>query len=309
MEQNTGGSNASPTASVSPIGRFAPSPTGPLHTGSLLAALASFLEAKAGGGRWLVRMEDLDPPRETPEAARDILLALEKLGLHWDGPVAYQSRRHRAYAEALDKLARLERIYPCDCTRQALLEAGGIHGNRCRSRNRLPGQPRALRFQVGEGVLRFDDKLQGPQCFDLARDIGDFVVKRKDGYYAYQLAVVVDDAWQGVTEVVRGVDLLDSTPRQIRLQRVLGLPTPAYAHVPVIVNALGQKLSKQHFARPLELDRPSTLLVKALGWLGQQPEPGLAAARPEEVLRWAVRHWNPAPLRGVRRLPEPAQQD
>lgn len=290
-------------------GRFAPSPTGPLHAGSLIAALASYLDARAAGGRWLLRVEDLDPPRESPQAARAILQALETLGLHWDGEVLYQSTRHEAYREALEDLRARGLAFACDCSRQDVQDAGGVYPGTCRERQDPPAGPHAMRCRVPEpgdpaGLIVFDDRFQGRQDFDLGRDIGDFVIRRKDGLYAYQLAVVVDDAWQGVNQVIRGIDLLDSTPRQIHLQRLLRLPTPAYGHFPVIVNALGQKLSKQHFAAALELREPRRTLLRALRQLRQSPDPSLADGSCEDILRWAVEHWKPGVLQGVKQIPE-----
>src|ERR1700742_4386809 len=242
-------------------GRFAPSPTGPLHIGSLMAAVGSYLEAKAQGGRWLLRMEDLDPPREVPGAADGILRDLEKLGFKWHGPVLYQSRRRDAYEEALAKLG--SQIFPCACSRSEIADSalagieGPVYPGTCRD-GLAPGKTaRSLRVRVRSEDIGFDDALQGPIHQDLAKDIGDFVVRRADGCHAYQLAVVVDDAAQGVTHVVRGADLLLSTPRQIHLQTLLGLSHPSYMHLPVAVNAAGEKLSKQTGARPLDLSQPA----------------------------------------------------
>src|SRR5207245_6482196 len=268
------------------IGRFAPSPTGPLHLGSLIAALASWLDARAAGGQWLVRIEDLDRPRSVPGAADEILRALEGLGLHWDGEVVYQSRRDALYSAALDKLRA--HTYWCSCTRREIADSSlalatdgaHIYPGTCRTRKAPEG--RALRIRTGSEEIRFHDRLQGAQSQVLERDIGDFVLYRADGLYAYQLAVVVDDAGQGVTDVVRGADLLDSTPRQIYLQRLLGLPTPRYLHVPVALDAAGEKLSKQTSAAPIESDPRA--LRRALGFLGQ-PEAA--------TLEQALRGWNP----------------
>ena len=268
-------------------GRFAPSPTGPLHMGSLIAALASWLDARAAGGRWLVRIEDLDRPRAVPGAADDILRALERLGLHWDGEVVYQSRRDALYSAALDKLRA--HTYWCSCTRREIADSSlalatdgaHIYPGTCRTRKAPEG--RALRIRTGSEEIRFHDRLQGAQSQVLERDIGDFVLYRADGLYAYQLAVVVDDAAQGVTDVVRGADLLDSTPRQVYLQHLLGVPTPRYLHVPVAVNAAGEKLAKQTGAAPIELSFQT--VRAALRFLGQPDA---------ENLREAVRNWNAA---------------
>jgi glutamyl-Q tRNA(Asp) synthetase len=272
-------------------GRFAPSPSGPLHFGSLVAALASWLDARAAGGRWLVRIEDLDAPREQPGAAAEILRALERLGLAWDGPVEYQSRRQQRYRTALEKLA--PHTYWCGCSRREIADSSlglasdgaRIYPGTCRG-GLAPGKrPRTLRVRSREEEICFDDRVQGRQCQRLAREVGDFVLQRADGQFAYQLAVVVDDADQGVTDVVRGADLLDSTARQIHLQRLLDVPTPRYLHVPVVLNAAGEKLSKQTGARALDLSRPQGELRKALAHLGQPETDSLAEA---------LRDWNPA---------------
>lgn len=273
------------------IGRFAPSPSGPLHFGSLVAATASYLDARHHHGQWLLRMEDLDPAREPPEAAGQILAALELHGLHWDGPVLYQSRRLGAYAEALKTLESQQRLFACTCSRQQIQADGGVYDGRCRL-SKLPGTGTALRVRVDDTIIRFDDRIQGSQSQSLAQDCGDFVLLRKDGLFAYQLAVVVDDAAQGITDVVRGSDLLDSTPRQNFLQSILNLPTPRYAHIPVAVNAEGQKLSKQHFARPLDLRQVVPSLLQALDFLGQRPEAALASGTAQDVLQWGVEHWD-----------------
>ena len=239
------------------IGRFAPSPTGLLHIGSLLTALASYADARAHGGRWLVRMEDLDPPREMAGAADDILRTLEAFGFEWDGGVAYQSRRYDLYHEALGRLKAKGLVYPCDCSRkdwQAVARAGadGFVYNGCcagldpqRALHKTP----AWRVRVPDEIIGFDDAVVGHYAQNLAHDIGDFVLLRADGFWAYQLAVVADDAAQGITHIVRGQDLLVSTPRQLWLQRALDTPEPHYAHLPLLVNGAGQKWSKQTLAR------------------------------------------------------------
>lgn len=280
------------TAAHSVIGRFAPSPSGDLHFGSLLAALASFLDIRQRGGRWLLRIEDLDPHREPPGAADRILRLLELFGLHWDGTVVYQSQRLEAYSEALKQLDSLGLTYPCSCNRRRVRALGGRYDGHCA---RYPGsvqEPAAVRVQVPPDPIGFEDRIQGPQSFSLATTCGDFIIRRKDGLFAYQLAVAIDDAWQQVSEVLRGADLLDSTPRQIHLLRALGLPVPSYAHIPVASNTHGQKLSKQHFARPLEEKRASIHLHEALAFLGQQPPGELLGAAPEELLQWGIAHWD-----------------
>ena len=281
------------------VGRFAPSPTGPLHFGSLLAALASWLDARAAGGRWLVRIEDLDAPRTQPGAADEILRTLERFGLHWDGAVLYQSRRCALYQAALGNLEK--KTYWCGCTRREIadsslgLAADGaqIYPGTCRAGIAAGKAARALRLRTTSGEISYTDRVQGRQRQFLEREIGDFVLLRADGQFAYQLAVVVDDAAQGVTDVVRGADLLDSTARQIHLQRLLGYSTPRYLHVPAAVNAKGEKLSKQTGARPLELARRDQELRRALSFLGQ-PE--------TEELSQAVRNWNPALIPARRAL-------
>lgn len=286
------------------IGRFAPSPTGPLHMGSLVAALASYLDAHSSNGKWLLRMEDLDPPRESQEAADAILFALDALGLHWDGPVLYQSQRYPAYEEAIADLKHRNLVFACDCTRQDIQQAGGVYPGTCRNRQLDSSSDTALRCLVADTDITFEDSLQGLQCQQLVNEVGDFVIRRKDGLYAYQLAVVVDDGYQQVSHIVRGIDLMDSTPRQIYLQQLLGLPQPAYTHIPVIVNHQGQKLSKQHKASPIDPAKPVTLLLQALDYLQQAPDPALADATPADILTWACLHWRPAALIQKTELPE-----
>lgn len=246
------------------VGRFAPSPTGPLHIGSLVAAVGSWLFARHSGGRWLVRMEDLDTPRVRPGSADDILGALLRYGLEWDGEIVWQSQRHPLYHDALDRLRRKGLAYDCGCSRAELqrlasapltgdADAAGVYPGRCR--NGLPdgAVARAVRFRAPEKLIAFDDLVRGRIDSNVARDTGDFVILRADGVWAYQLAVVVDDAEQGVTQVVRGGDLVDSTARQVALQEALELPTPGYAHLPLVVNADGSKLGKRDGALPLPL--------------------------------------------------------
>ena len=268
-----------------PTGRFAPSPSGPLHFGSLVAALASWLDARATGSRWLVRIEDLDTPRVKHGAADEILRALGRLGLCWDGEVIFQSARTALYEQAL---ARLRDTYLCGCSRREIadsavsLAADGaqVYPGTCRAELPAGKIARALRVRVA-GTVSFDDRVQGSVNQDLDLEVGDFVLRRADGQFAYQLAVVVDDADQGVTDVVRGADLLESTPRQIYLQRLLGLPTSRYLHVPVAVDARGEKLSKQTGAPVIGKED----LRRALLFLGQPAS---------ETLAEAVRAWDPA---------------
>lgn len=276
--------------SVGPYrGRFAPSPTGPLHFGSLVAAVGSYLQARSRAGEWLVRMEDVDTPRTVPDADRDILETLASFGMEWDGPVLYQSRRSRRYGAALDGLSNARLAYPCGCSRRDI--AGAVYPGFCRN-GLAPGKsPRSIRVLTEGQRIAFEDRLQGPFTQDLDTGVGDFVIRRADGLFAYQLAVVVDDAEQGVTEVVRGSDLLDSTPRQILLQRLLGLPTPGYVHLPIAVDERGDKLSKQTRALPVDPRHPGPLLCQVLTFLGHQPPEELIHAPLPELWAWAIHVW------------------
>jgi glutamyl-Q tRNA(Asp) synthetase len=279
-------------------GRFAPSPTGPLHFGSLVAALGSFLDARARGGDWLVRMEDLDPPRVAPGAADGILGALRACGFEWDGAVVRQSERSDAYHAALHRLRQAGRVYPCVCSRREIADSalagvdGPVYPGTCRAGVPAGKAARALRLSTREATVEFIDAVQGRVAHDLEREFGDFVLYRADEVYAYQLAVVVDDAEQGITDVVRGADLLGSTPRQIFVQELLGLPRPRYAHLPVAVNAAGEKLSKQTFAAPLDASRPLPALAAALDFLGQCPPAELARGTLKEFWDWALQNWD-----------------
>lgn len=278
-------------------GRFAPSPTGPLHSGSLIAAVASYLEAKVRGGQWLLRIEDVDAPRCSTAAASEILSMLDALGMMWDGEVVWQSRRTGAYAAALDSLKAAGLVFACGCTRRELADSAiapdgaAIYPGTCRRGLAEGREARAWRLRVDDAHISFDDAIQGCIASDLARDAGDFILLRADGLFAYQLAVVVDDAAAGITNVVRGADLLDSTPRQIYLQQCLGVPTPAYAHLPVAVNAAGEKLSKQTRAKPVDATRPGPALVAALEFLGQRPPAELSRATPDTIWTWARENW------------------
>lgn len=295
-------------------GRFAPSPTGPLHFGSLLAATGSWLDARAHGGEWLLRIEDLDPPREPPGAADEILRALERFGLHWDGEILFQSRRQAAYDDALATLSAAGWAYPCLCSRKDVAEANarlGRPGTRrypgtCRTlRPAQAGRSRVIRVRTDAEPLSVADRLQGEFAQVLERDIGDFVLRRREGFIAYQLAVVVDDEAQGITDVVRGTDLLDSTPRQIWLQRLLGYATPRYMHLPVVAAPGGGKLSKQTGAAAVDLRRAPELAWQALRALGQEPPTELRGAAVQAIWDWGVRHWRPQQLVGVRSIPAP----
>jgi glutamyl-Q tRNA(Asp) synthetase len=292
-------------------GRFAPSPTGPLHFGSLIAALASYVDARASGGEWLVRIEDVDTPRSQSGCADHILATLERYGFQWDGSVAWQSTRTSRYAHALADLRSRELVYPCTCSRRDLalspLGAGGerVYPGTCRSHVAadVPAKPHAWRVRVGDARIAFVDRLQGPREQDLASEVGDFALRRSDRLYAYQLAVVVDDAEQGMTDIVRGADLLASTPRQIFLQRALGLPTPRYLHVPVAINSSGEKLSKQTRAAALP-DAPLAALLAAWRFL-DQPAPDDAPSTVDEFWAFACAHWQSRRLPPVAMLPSP----
>ena len=281
------------------IGRFAPSPTGLLHIGSLLTALASYADARANRGKWLVRMEDLDPPREMPGAAAHILNTLEAFGFEWDGEVVWQSRRHSLYRDALGRLKEKGLLYPCYCSRKDWQAAaaqgadGFVYNGRCRRPEDRPhtDKPPAWRIRVNDETIGFDDGIVGHYAQNLARDIGDFVLLRADGFWAYQLAVVADDADQGITHIVRGQDLLVSTPRQIYLQRCLGFATPHYAHLPLLVNKHGQKWSKQTLAPALDENHKEQLLRQVLQYLNLPPAPEVS--RPQALLSWAIEHWQP----------------
>jgi glutamyl-Q tRNA(Asp) synthetase len=284
-------------------GRFAPSPSGALHFGSLVAAVASYLDARAAGGEWLVRIEDLDPPRERPGVADDILSTLDRLGLHWDGPVLRQSTRSDAYAAAVDQLRRHGCLLACACARAALAAlpqnarrvAGEdlYHPPACLAAPPDDESGEALRFRAPDRDISFRDRVQGAISVNVARAVGDFVVRRKDGLHAYQLAVVVDDEEQGISDVVRGADLLHSTPRQILLQEALRFRGVRYMHLPLAVDAGGLKLSKSSDAPRIATAAPATQLLAALDFLGQDPPSEFVGAPAGEVLGWAASNWQP----------------
>lgn len=270
-------------------GRFAPSPTGDLHFGSLLAAVGSYLQARAARGLWYVRIEDIDPPREVPGAARAQLETLRRFGLVPDGPVQWQSSMQDAHMLALRKLAADGLAYPCACARRDLPKSG-IYPGTCRAGIAAGRPARSIRFRVKPGPVRFKDAVQGSCEQDLELDVGDFVIRRADGLVAYQLAVVVDDARARISEVVRGADLLDSTPRQISLYRALGLPEPAWMHLPLVTDEHGRKLSKSSRDDPVNRHRPATVLRLVLRALGHEPPAGRRSL--ESQLSWAVAHWS-----------------
>ncbi len=273
-------------------GRFAPSPTGSLHLGSLLAAVGSFIDARSCGGRWLVRLEDLDRARAVPGSADEILRTLEAFGLLWDGEVEFQSRRTHFYADALEALGAAGRTFECSCSRRELTadESGSGYPGTCRGGPRKPGDT-AIRFRIDEReTVAFEDRFQGPITLEM-RKLGDAVIRRRDGVFAYQLAVVVDDALQGITDVVRGADLLESTGWQIALQCALGLPTPRYAHLPLLLERTGEKLAKSRRSAALDADQPGTELLNVLRLLGLSPPAELVGAPPAILLQWGTSHW------------------
>lgn len=293
------------------IGRFAPSPTGPLHFGSLVAAVGSYLDARAGGGQWLLRLEDVDRPRAVPGVSEQQLAVLEAYGFEWDGAILRQSERSPIYRAALDRLIEAGLAYPCDCTRSRIAAEPGvragvdglIYPGRCAGWE--PGMPEpavaAWRFRVPAGEIGFEDRVRGHLAQNLMRDVGDFPLLRADGCFTYQLAVVVDDLAQQVTDVVRGADLIDSTPRQIALIRALGGEVPTYAHLPVVTNGAGEKLSKQTRAPAIPMDNEAArveLLWQALDFLGQRPEAGLRKATQQTLWGWALSHWSLADVPG-----------
>lgn len=285
------------------VGRFAPSPTGTLHIGSLTTAVASFLHARQRLGSWLVRIDDIDPPREMPGAAAGILRTLENFDLPWDGSVLYQSSRRAAYREAAGALLRRGRAFMCSCTRSDLRRRGKGRTLRypgtCRSRIEHE-RSTAIRVRIDPGIVTFEDELQGRKQLDVGAVSGDYIIMRRDGFPAYHLAAVLDDAWQGVTHVVRGVDLLEATFMHLHLQRTLGLTAPTYGHLPVIVNAAGQKLSKQTKARAVDAQNKSAAAVRVLQYLGAAPPHELEGAAPRELWAWGIEHWAPAALAGRR---------
>ncbi len=294
------------------IGRFAPSPTGPLHFGSLLTAVASYLDAKHNRGTWLVRIDDLDPPREMPGAADNILSTLDAYGLHWDGDIIYQSQRHDRYEAAIQSLLTNKQAFYCTCSRKQLAEhtsqqdqqAPSPYPGTCREQHIPPNIPFSIRLAIENThhPVCISDQLQERFCQNLFTDVGDFIIKRKDLLYAYHLAAVIDDHWQKISHVVRGIDLLDSTPRQCYLQQLLGYNTPHYAHLPIVVNNQGQKLSKQTFAKAIETTQCSHVLWIALSTLGLNPPRSLQHERPDAILKWGTLSWSTKALINVTRI-------
>jgi glutamyl-Q tRNA(Asp) synthetase len=273
------------------VGRFAPSPTGDLHLGSLYTAAASFLDARANGGSWLVRVEDLDGPRVVPGSADGILRTLSRFGFEWDGDLVHQSDRGDRYAAALDDLRARGLTFQCSCSRLQLAEDERYPGH-CRNGPLKPGTACATRVRVDEATIQFTDRIQGTFRQDVAAAVGDMLVRRRDQLFAYVLAVVVDDAAQRVTHVVRGADLLDNTPRQIHLQRLLGLKPPDYAHVPLLMEPDGKKLAKSSRSVQLDGSTPLPLLIKVFDLLNLSPPPELDLATIPEAWSWATAKWN-----------------
>ncbi len=273
------------------IGRFAPSPSGALHFGSLIAALGSYLQARSRQGRWLVRIEDIDPPREIPGAATTILQQLEHYGLHWDGSVLWQSQRHDAYREALNTLRLAGLSYYCTCTRRRVQQLGGLYDGYCRGRNNGPHNA-AVRLIQQHPVMQFTDLLSGTLYADAALAREDFIIHRRDGLFAYNLAVVVDDNHQGITEIVRGADLIEPTVRQISLYQQFGWQTPSYIHLPLALNLQGEKLSKQNHAPALSSGDPRPVIIEALRFLNQYVEDGWQDLSLEILLANAVDNWS-----------------
>ncbi len=300
----------SPTEHKPYSGRFAPSPTGPLHFGSLIAALASFLDARQQQGLWRLRIEDLDPPREMPRAADRILRALEQHGLEWDGEVTYQSHHVERYTDVLEQWQKDHLVYPCTCTRRDIASMGGRYNGHCRHTPPTDTQAAAWRIKTGQlpdsfasisPEVTFTDRCLGPQYERVDKTVGDFILRRKDGLFAYQLAVVVDDIDEGITDIVRGADLLSSTGRQLYLYQLLGKPAPRYAHVPLVLGPDGQKLSKQNFAPQLDPTEAGKNLFQALVFLGQCPPAELAGESLNALLDWGIANW------ALQRVPKQTQ--
>ncbi|MES9994257.1 MAG: tRNA glutamyl-Q(34) synthetase GluQRS [Candidatus Thiodiazotropha sp.] len=295
-------------------GRFAPTPSGELHFGSLVAAVGSYLEARSHRGEWYLRMEDLDRTREVKGAAASILLTLEKLGFQWDGEVIYQSRRTYAYADAVERLLKARLAYPCGCSRK-LIERdakngaeGAIYPGTCRGGLGKGITQRSIRLLTTDQTITIEDSVQGLISQQLNREIGDFVIRRADGYHAYQLAVVIDDAWQGITDIIRGVDLLSSTPRQYYLQQLLQLPHPGYAHLPLAVDNHGRKLSKQYKDAPVDSRRPVEALTQALDFLNQPLPPQLPESL-ESFWEWAISSWSLARVPAELQIPATSRRN
>lgn len=280
------------------IGRFAPSPTGPVHFGTLVAAVGSYLQAQTNNGDWLLRIDDVDTTRKVEGADIEIIKTLEAFGFQWTGDILYQTQMTDAYEAALDDLIEQSLVFPCLCSRKQLAQAGAgtaagnIYPGTCRSRRLPEAEAHSLRLITKDITITFDDMVMGKQTQNIKTECGDFVIKRRDGLFAYQLAVVVDDAMQGITEVVRGTDLLDSTPRQIYLQQLLGYATPAYCHLPLATDEKGNKISKSEGKTKVDLAHRETLLITALDFLGQQTPASLTGSSRDDIWQWAVENWD-----------------
>jgi len=278
-------------------GRFAPSPTGPLHFGSLVAAVGSYLQARHSEGKWLVRIDDIDPPREKKGAADHILTTLEQFGFEWDEKVYYQSERQAYYQDVVDELIRQQLAYPCSCSRSSILKKTGQHKGEiiypgfCRNGPLDKSSDYNIRLRTDGALIQFNDRLMGEHDVNLENSQGDFILQRRDHFFSYHLASGIDDAEQGITEVVRGSDLLNCTPSQLYVQQVLNLRSPQYCHLPIAVNPDGQKLSKQNHALPIEPQDAVNLLVKSLKFLGQMPSNELIKSNKKDVWNWAMNHW------------------
>lgn len=281
------------------VGRFAPSPSGPLHFGSLVAAFGSYFQAKSQHGQWLVRIEDLDPPREMPGAASLILSTLETFGLHWDQSVVYQSQRHPLYQEQIDLWLQSERAYYCQCTRKQIKQSGGFYLGTCRSKGIQNPHDCAIRLKVDEPIYQFHDQRLGNMTIPKQLAEEDFIIKRRDGLFAYNLAVVLDDIDQGITQVVRGADLIEPTGRQINLYRYLNQPEVSYVHLPLALDEHGNKLSKQNHAPAVDNHQPQQTIMQVMRFLGFQLPPDFVSASVEQMLQWGCENWQ------LSQLPEP----
>lgn len=288
-------------------GRFAPSPSGLLHYGSLIAALASFLDAKAtidaygNCGKWLVRLEDIDPPREQTGASADILATLDAFGLHWDEQVLYQSQQSERYKHMLHDLQQQNLSYSCHCTRAEIKAIGGIYQGYCRSLNKAPKNS-ATRLINKQGIHQFEDIFQRHIICDKSLAEEDFIIHRKDGLFAYQLAVVHDDLYQNITHVIRGCDLLEPTVRQLTLFATLNKQAPQYGHVPLAITKQGYKLSKQNKASAIDNKKPQPALIAALEFLGQSPDPALIHEKVDDIINWAIKHWSREKVANVKEI-------
>lgn len=290
-----------PVDTVQYIGRFAPSPTGPLHFGSLIAAVASYLDAKYHRGKWLLRIDDIDEQRCDSAHSNTILHSLESFGLHWDDAVVYQQSQHHRYQQALDALTEDKLTYRCTCSRKSLPH--GPYPGTCRNKQHAANRRSSIRILTPDEPISLNDGIQGEYSQQLQKDVGDFVICRSDQIFSYHLVSVVDDALSGVDQIVRGSDLLDSTPRQIYLQQLLKLPTPSYSHIPIAVNQDGNKLSKQTYAEAIDLQKCAQLLYQVLIFLNQEVVDTLTEGTPEEILDWGIEHWDKEQIPKVMAIP------